>query len=85
MINDYCAHEAGVRNLRKCLDRIFRKIVAKMEDKKITEVQKQLIYEQTEPKVDLAAKKSEVIEQGAAPVIEQGAAPVSQTGKVKVY
>ena len=36
IINHYCAHEAGVRNLRKCLDRIFRKIVAKMEDKKIT-------------------------------------------------
>jgi ATP-dependent Lon protease len=37
IINHYCSHEAGVRNLRKCLDRIFRKIVAKMEDKKITE------------------------------------------------
>ena len=36
IINHYCGHEAGVRNLRKCLDRIFRKIVAKMEDKKIT-------------------------------------------------
>lgn len=35
IINQYCAHEAGVRNLRKCLDRIFRKIVAKMEDKKL--------------------------------------------------
>ena len=37
IINHYCSHEAGVRNLRKCLDRIFRKIVAKMEDKKINE------------------------------------------------
>lgn len=35
VINQYCGHEAGVRNLRKCLDRIFRKIVAKMEDKKL--------------------------------------------------
>ena len=35
IINHYCSHEAGVRNLRKCLDRIFRKIVAKMEDKKL--------------------------------------------------
>ena len=32
---DYCSHEAGVRNLRKCLDRIFRKVVAKLENKKI--------------------------------------------------
>ena len=31
MINHYCAHEAGVRNLRKCLDRVFRKIVSKLE------------------------------------------------------
>jgi ATP-dependent Lon protease len=35
IINQYCGYEAGVRNLRKCLDRIFRKIVAKMEDKKL--------------------------------------------------
>jgi ATP-dependent Lon protease len=37
IINNYCAHEAGVRNLRKCIDRIFRKVVAKIEDKKIAE------------------------------------------------
>lgn len=35
IITQYCGHEAGVRNLRKCLDRIFRKIVAKMENKKL--------------------------------------------------
>jgi ATP-dependent Lon protease len=35
IINNYCQHEAGVRNLRKCLDRIFRKVVAKIENKKI--------------------------------------------------
>jgi Lon-like ATP-dependent protease len=33
MIINYCGHEAGVRNLKKCLDRIFRKIVAKLEEK----------------------------------------------------
>ncbi len=27
-----------MRNLRKCIDRIFRKIVAKMEDKRIAEI-----------------------------------------------
>ena len=32
IINHYCSHEAGVRNLRKCIDRIFRKIVKKIED-----------------------------------------------------
>ena len=31
IINHYCGHEAGVRNLRKSLDRVFRKIVAKLE------------------------------------------------------
>jgi ATP-dependent Lon protease len=35
IINSYCGHEAGVRNLRKCLDRIFRKLVAKIEGKKM--------------------------------------------------
>ena len=37
VVNNYCAHEAGVRNLRKCIDRIFRKVVAKIEDKRIAE------------------------------------------------
>lgn len=36
IVNNYCGHEAGVRNLRKCLDRIFRKIVARLEDKEST-------------------------------------------------
>jgi len=31
IINQYCGYEAGVRNLRKCIDRVFRKIVAKIE------------------------------------------------------
>lgn len=31
VITHYCGHEAGVRNLRKCLDRIFRKVTAKIE------------------------------------------------------
>jgi ATP-dependent Lon protease len=38
IINNYCGHEAGVRNLRKCLDRVFRKIVAKLENKKIEDL-----------------------------------------------
>ena len=37
IINHYCSHEAGVRNLRKCIDRIFRKVVKKIEDKKLLE------------------------------------------------
>jgi len=31
IVNSYCGNEAGVRKLRKCIDRIFRKIVAKLE------------------------------------------------------
>lgn len=31
MINSYCDYEAGVRNLRKCIDRVFRKVCAKLE------------------------------------------------------
>jgi ATP-dependent Lon protease len=32
IITNYCGHEAGVRNLKKALDRVFRKIVAKLAD-----------------------------------------------------
>lgn len=32
VITNYCGYEAGVRNLRKCLDRVFRKIVCKIEN-----------------------------------------------------
>lgn len=38
IITHYCGHEAGVRNLRKCLDRVFRKIVAKIETAEVTNV-----------------------------------------------
>lgn len=31
IINHYCHYEAGVRNLKKALDRVFRKIVTKLE------------------------------------------------------
>ena len=31
IVQHYCGHEAGVRNLRKALDRVFRKVVAKLE------------------------------------------------------
>ena len=33
IVQHYCGHEAGVRNLKKALDRIFRKVVAKLESK----------------------------------------------------
>jgi len=33
IVHHYCGHEAGVRNLKKALDRIFRKVVAKLETK----------------------------------------------------
>lgn len=38
IINHYCGHEAGVRNLRKALDRVFRKITAKIEYQSATTV-----------------------------------------------
>jgi ATP-dependent Lon protease len=31
IIKNYCDHEAGVRNLRKALDRVFRKVAANLE------------------------------------------------------
>jgi len=32
IINNHCNFEAGVRNLKKAIDRVFRKIVAKLEN-----------------------------------------------------
>lgn len=37
MITHYCNYEAGVRNLRKCIDRIFRKTVSEIETTKVRE------------------------------------------------
>ena len=39
VITHYCGHEAGVRNLRKCLDRVFRKVTAKLESQPIEEAE----------------------------------------------
>ncbi len=44
IVQHYCHHEAGVRNLKKALDRIFRKVVAKLE----TNIAKQETPEKTE-------------------------------------
>lgn len=58
VINNYCGFEAGVRNLRKCIDRIFRKIVAKLEQKKIEDDQLQGI--------DVATQQPEETEAASA-------------------
>lgn len=44
LVRNYCNYEAGVRNLRKCIDRVFRKVVAKLDsrDSKIEREQKLL-------------------------------------------
>lgn len=39
IINHYCGYEAGVRNLRKCIDRVFRKITARLEMKTLDEIE----------------------------------------------
>lgn len=48
MINSYCGFEAGVRNLRKCIDRVYRKIVSKMEMKRIKDLEAGKIVETKE-------------------------------------
>lgn len=55
IINSYCGHEAGVRNLRKCIDRIYRKIVAKLEMKKIKDQEESQIGEKSPMDEDAAA------------------------------
>jgi endopeptidase La len=50
MIRDYCNYEAGVRNLRKCIDRVFRKVVSKLDERetKLNEKKKLLEPESKE-------------------------------------
>ena len=45
MINNYCHHEAGVRNLKKGFDRVFRKIVARIEDRPAAEALELIEYQ----------------------------------------
>ena len=56
IINHYCNHEAGVRNLKKALDRVFRKIVTKLENKNSkvdTEVEYQINTKNVEKFLDV--------------------------------
>ena len=50
-----------MRNLRKCIDRIFRKVVAKIEDKKLaaSAVQHALDQKTDDPAADSALKEPE--------------------------
>jgi ATP-dependent Lon protease len=45
VITHYCGHEAGVRNLKKCLDRVFRKVTAKLEAQEAEIVQESGVTE----------------------------------------
>lgn len=55
IIKNYCGYEAGVRNLRKCLDRVFRKVVTKIDarDSKIEKERK--LLEKSEPAKEIGA------------------------------
>ncbi len=45
IIHHYTGHEAGVRNLKKSLDRVFRKIVAKLENQQATPQTQEIDYQ----------------------------------------
>ena len=45
IINHYCHHEAGVRNLRKAIDRVFRKIVTKLDANKVVPMSSEAEYQ----------------------------------------
>lgn len=61
MIRNYCNYEAGVRNLRKCVDRVFRKVVSKLDerDTKILEEKKLLESLENNKETQSASDKSE--------------------------
>ncbi len=54
IIKSYCGHEAGVRNLRKNIDKVYRKIVAKLELKKTSDEAEQT-QEEKEPEEEVAS------------------------------
>ena len=57
IIRNYCNYEAGVRNLRKWIDRIFRKVIAKLDHhNSVLEKEKKLLLEQT--KTEESAKEN---------------------------
>lgn len=64
IINEYCGHEAGVRKLRKCIDRIYRKVVALIEAKKTEETATSTVLSQP---ID-----NNIIQETKVPVIELG-------------
>jgi len=45
IINHYCHHESGVRNLRKAIDRVFRKIVTKLDANKVVPMSSEAEYQ----------------------------------------
>lgn len=58
ILKDYCGFEAGVRNLRKCIDRVYRKVVSKLVE--INEREKEetttLAIEQTKADIEKQIK-----------------------------
>lgn len=69
MINHYCGFEAGVRNLRKCIDRVFRKVVAKLEMQTRQQeepLKLETVPEEVKPKKGKKSKKKVQEEEDAA-------------------
>lgn len=75
VINHYCGHEAGVRNLRKCLDRIFRKIVAKIEAKKIHEDKN--LTEKADGSTEASENLSNENVTESAPIVYEKSCPIA--------
>lgn len=58
VIKDYCGYEAGVRNLRKCIDRIFRKVVSKLDEKEYLMEQESKMIEEPIDSKELVATET---------------------------
>ena len=79
MLTNYCNYEAGVRNLRKCIERIFRKVVFKLDeyDTKLLKSKESVPEIETkESNTESSNNEFEVLSEGAADIDSNAASNV---------
>jgi endopeptidase La len=74
IIRNYCGYEAGVRNLRKCIDRVFRKVVTKIDARDTQAERVRKLLEDSQPPKEESA--TEEIEEGSEVEVEGEAADI---------
>ena len=86
MIRNYCNYEAGVRNLRKCFDRVFRKVVTMLDahETKIEDDQKMLLGD-SNSETDEQATEDVTNEEASDEAAEIDSSAVAEPVEVRRY